>query len=43
MEARNGVKLAAFIQIPIMKDNLDLKALIGWEKTQRAIKQALAA
>ena len=43
MEARNGVKLPVFIQIPIMKDNLNLTALIGWEKTKRDIKAALAA
>ena len=43
MEAKNGIKLPAFIQIPIKKNNLDPTALIGWEKTKRDIKAALVA
>ena len=43
MEATNGIKLPAFIQVPIEKNNLDPTALIGWEKTKYDIKVALGA
>ena len=43
MEATNGIKLPAFIQIPIEKNSLDPTALIGWEKTKGEILAALGA